>query len=225
MKAMILAAGRGERLRPFTDTIPKPLLEVGQHRLIEYHLFKLAQLGIHEVVINVSYLKEAIMNYLGDGTRYGLTIHYSIEEPGPLETGGGIFQALQNGLLDDNPFILLSADIWSDYPLESLPKDLQADAYLVMADNPSFHPSGDFGLRDNHIATVAPLLTYANVALINPRIFANATAGFFKLAPLLLSSINADRVDGEHYQGAWFNVGIADALQALQQFLLNLEKG
>ena len=218
MKAMILAAGRGERLKPLTDTTPKPLLKIGEHSLIEYHLFKLAKLGLQDVVINVSHLNEAIMAALGDGQRYGLKIQYSIEVPGPLETGGGIFQALQNGLLDEKPFMLISGDVWTEYPLGTLPHDLKDDAFLVMVDNPSYRPQGDFGLMNTRITMQPPFLTYASLGVLNPRLFANCSPGYFKLAPLLLNAIRADRVSGVHYKGAWFNIGTVNDLEELRKY-------
>ncbi|HYF98293.1 MAG TPA: nucleotidyltransferase family protein [Coxiellaceae bacterium] len=218
MKAMILAAGRGERLRPLTDSLPKPLLQVGKHRLIEYHLFNLARCGIKDVIINVSYLREAIMDCLGDGRSYGVNIHYSVE-PEVLETGGGIFQALQLGLLDKKPFILLSADVWTEYPLENLPKNLQGDAHLIMVDNPSYNPRGDFGLTGDLITLDSPMLTYGSLGVLNPRLFEGCGAGFFKLAPLLSKAIHQNQVGGVHYRGPWFNIGTAEELEGLRQYL------
>lgn len=218
MKAMILAAGRGERLRPLTDSLPKPLLRVGSHRLIEYHLYRLAKMGIRKVVINVSYLKDLIIETLGQGERYGLKIQYS-EEPDILETGGGIFQALSLGLLDENPFLLLSADIWSEFDLNSLPRHLTGDAHLVLVDNPDFHAKGDFGLEEGQLNLNPPLFTYANVAILDPHLFTACTKGHFKLAPLLKRAIDAGHATGVHYRGPWFNVGTMDELNKLKQHL------
>ena len=147
MKAMILAAGRGERLRPLTDNTPKPLLQAGQHKLIEYHLYHLAKAGFKDIVINVAWLGEKIINTLGDGSNYNLSIKYSNEGEQALETGGGIFKALP--LLGDDPFLVINGDIWTDYPFKNLydfiPQDM---AHLIMVHNPEHNPAGDFYLQN-----------------------------------------------------------------------------
>ncbi len=219
MKAMILAAGRGERMRPLTDHTPKPLLKVGEHRLIEYQLHRLVSIGIREVVINISYLSEQILEALGDGQHYGLKIQYSVEKPSPLETGGGIFQALEQNLLDEEPFILLSGDVWSELPLQALPQRLEGDAHLILVDNPLFHPEGDFGLKNGFVTSLAPKLTYANIAVINPQIFKNSKPGCFKLGPMLHESAERNLITGEHYRGPWFNLGTLKELEELEKFL------
>jgi len=209
MKAMILAAGRGERMRPLTDTIPKPLVPFRNGRLIEPLLFNLHSSGVREVVINVCYLAEHIMTYLGDGSRYGLEIQYSREHPvGELETGGGVYQALP--LLGEQPFLLLSADIVTDFPFTSLiEKSLCGLAHLVLVDNPHFHPQGDFHLNPDGLLSAqgARMLTFASIALLHPHLFADCTPGKFPLVNLFRQAIAKQLVTGEHYRGNWRNIG------------------
>jgi len=217
MKAMILAAGRGKRLRPLTDHTPKPLLEVSDQPLIVYHLLNLKKIGVEEIVINISYLAEQIQAVLGNGSKYGVNITYSYE-PTALETGGGIFQALP--LLGPAPFIVISADIWTDYPLQNLPHQLSGLAHLIMVDNPSFHPNGDYGLIDNKlILTDSNRLTYANIGLFHPHLFTNCQAGIFPLRNVFDSAIQAGKITAEHYKGAWANVGTLENLQKLNNEL------
>ena len=152
MRALVFAAGLGERMRPLTDTTPKPLLEVGGKPLIAWHLEKLAALGITEVVVNTSWLAPRFPELLGDGSRWGLRLHYSHEGPVPLETGGGMLHALP--LLGDAPFIAVNGDIWSDYDFARLPREPRGDAHLVLVDNPEHHPQGDFVLEgDGRLAS------------------------------------------------------------------------
>lgn len=219
MKAMILAAGEGQRLRPLTATTPKPLVKVGQHCLIEYHLLSLRKIGVSEVVINISYLAEKIENFLGDGSRYGLKLHYSIE-PQILGTGGGILQALP--LLGAEPFLLISADIWSDYAYSQALLHSNNDAHLVLVKNPDYHTRGDYGLdAGDMIVRAAPLYTFAGIAKIDPKIFQHSVAGNFSIAPLIEASIAKRKVSGEFFQGAWFNVGTLVELEKLNSYLLS----
>lgn len=214
MKAIILAAGRGERMRPLSDAIPKPLLKVGDHCLIEYHLLQLKAAGVEEVVINISHLASQFMETLGTGERYGLRIIYSHEENGPLGTGGGIFRALQ--WLGDAPFIVVSGDIWTDFSFSTL-KNIQNTAHLVMVQNPDFHPEGDFGLSvKGNVTLEFPKFTYGNIAVIHPRLFKGQKNGIFSLASVLHKAVLGGEVSGELYQGHWYNLGTPKQLADLQ---------
>jgi MurNAc alpha-1-phosphate uridylyltransferase len=219
MKAMILAAGRGERMRPLTDTCPKPLLEVGGIPLIGWHLQRLAQAGISEVVINHAWLGQMIEQRLGDGSRYGVNIQYSAESTA-LETAGGIAKALP--LLGDEPFLLISADIFTEFDFASLlahsqGMDAQHLAHLVMVPNPSYHPLGDFALQDGRIQPEGEQkYCYGNLAICHPALLAEVATGTkAKLGPLLLQYAAEGKVSGELFTGSWVNVGTpADLLEA-----------
>lgn len=218
MKAMILAAGRGERMRPLTDQTPKPLLPVRGRPLIEYHLQALAAAGITEVVINHGWLGAQIPAALGDGHRYGLTIHYSEEPETALETGGGITRALP--LLGEAPFIVVNGDIYTDYPFERLLQPPAAPAHLVLVENPPHHPEGDFVLQQGRIVEEAaaqghPRLTYSGIARFTPDFFDRTRSGRFPLAPLLYAALARGALSGEHYRGNWSDVGTPQRLQAL----------
>lgn len=216
MKAMILAAGLGERMRPLTHTIPKPLLRIGDRCLIEYHLKALQKAGVQEVIINIAPHARQIIDRLGDGQQFNLNITYSYEEQGPYGTGGGIYQALP--LLGKHPFILLSADIATDFDYASLMNKTVATAYLVMVNNPDYHPQGDFCLlADGNITLDQPKQTYANIALLNPQLFAGQKSGNYSLAPILLAAIAAGGVKGEEYAGLWYNIGTPEQLQMIQE--------
>lgn len=213
MKAMILAAGRGERMRPLTDTTPKPLAPFRGGRLIEPLLYGLAQSGVREVVINVCYLAEQIMDFLQDGSRYGLTIQYSDERSGVLETGGGIYQALP--LLGSQPFLVVSADIVTDFPFAKLMhQPLAGLAHLVLVNNPDFHLRGDFHLNaDGKVLTAGDnMLTFASIAVLHPQLFAGCTPGKFPLLKIFLEAIANNRLTGEHYHGQWSNIGTLQQL-------------
>jgi MurNAc alpha-1-phosphate uridylyltransferase len=207
MRAMILAAGRGERMRPLTDTRPKPLLEVGGKPLVQYHLEALARAGIKDVVINLAWQGELIRSSLGDGERFGLRICYSEEPQGALETGGGILAALP--LLGPGPFLAISGDVWSDFPLQSLAGRLASGdvAHFVLVPNPDFHAQGDFGLDGGRLLDRAPRYTYANIAVLCAEFFADRQPGRFPLAPLMFEWIRRGRVSGELYRGRWHNLG------------------
>ena len=217
MKAMILAAGRGERMRPLTDKTPKPLVPLGQGRLIEPLLYALKRAGIREVVINVCYLAQQIMDYLEDGSRYGINIRYSKEdELGGLETGGGVYQALP--LLGSNPFMLISADIVTDYPFDILmKKELAGLAHLIFVDNPEFHSKGDFHLSAHGEVFLQGnnFLNFAGISLIHPNLFKDCKPGKFSLNKLFHEAIKSKQITGEHYRGIWHNVGTLEQLQAL----------
>ena len=219
MKAMILAAGKGERLRPLTLHTPKPLVPVAGVPLIEYHLRALAAAGISDVVINHAWLGQQIEDHLGDGARFGVQIRYSAEHE-PLETGGGIFRALP--LLGAEPFLLVNGDIWTDYSFDNLPRSLNGLAHLVLVDNPAHHPQGDFALQDGQVLNASagqPSLTYSGLALLSPHLFAGCTDGAFKLAPLLRQAMAAGQVSGEHYGGRWVDVGTHERLAEVEQLL------
>jgi len=220
MKAMILAAGRGVRMRPLTDTVPKSLLAVGGKPLIEWQLEKLARSGFSEVVINHAHLGEMIEGALGDGSRFGLAIRYS-PEPEALETAGGIARALP--LLGAEPFLVANADIYSDYDYSTLAKlDLRERlAHLVLVDNPPQHPRGDFALEAGRVReTGKRLLTFSGIGVYSPRLFGGIPPGAkVALAPLLRKAMAADRVSGEHYSGRWHDIGTAERLRALDMAL------
>jgi MurNAc alpha-1-phosphate uridylyltransferase len=220
MKAMILAAGRGERMRPLTDNTPKPLLMAGGKRLIEYHIEALAAAGIRELVINHAHLGEQIEQALGSGKRYGVTIQYSAEGQGrALETGGGIYKALP--LLGDEPFIVVNGDVWTDYRFDSLLPREVALAHLVLVNNPPHNPNGDFYLQANHkvASEGSPKLTFSGIGIYHPQLFAACQSGAFPLAPLLRTAMAEGRVSGEHYHGQWQDIGTPERLQALDQAL------
>ena len=236
MKALILAAGLGERMRPLTDRTPKPLLEVGGKPLIEWHLQKLAARGVREVVVNTSWLAGQFPAVLGDGSRWGLRLHYSCEGPTPLETGGGMHHALpllRDEANPDAPFIAVNGDIWTDYDFAALPDQPNADAHLVLVDNPSQHPDGDFALGDDGrlAANGGPRLTFAGIGLYRPsllddwkRVIGAADGSDldpprFKLAPLLRAAMSRGRISGEHHRGRWTDVGTPQRLAELDESL------
>ncbi|MDR2012594.1 MAG: nucleotidyltransferase family protein [Rhodanobacter sp.] len=216
-RAMIFAAGRGERMRPLTDTTPKPLLRANGKRLIEHHLEKLAAAAIEEVVINISHLAEQFPAALGDGSRWNLRIHYSHEGPQPLETGGGIKHALP--LLGAAPFIAVSADIVSDYDYARLPTEPAGLAHLVMVGNPPFHPHGDFHLDGARLNDEGrgERLTFANIGVYRPELVAGETTDVFKLLPMFQRAMRAGRLEGERYDGYWRNIGTPEQLRALER--------
>jgi MurNAc alpha-1-phosphate uridylyltransferase len=214
---MILAAGRGERMRPHTDEVPKPLLEAGGHALIEYHLHALGRAGVREVVINLAWRGGQIRAALGDGSRYGVRIDYSDEGPEALETGGGIFRALP--LLGTAPFLVVNGDVWTDLDPGRLALPAGALAHLVLVPNPGHHPGGDFGLEDGRVTTAAPLLTYAGIGVYDPRLFTGCTPGRFPLKPLLDRALAAGRLTGERYDGLWLDIGTPERLAALDRDL------
>ena len=214
---MILAAGRGERMRPLTDTVPKPLLPAGGRRLIEHHLEALAAAGIRDVVVNHAHLGARIEAALGDGTAYGLRIRYSPEAEA-LETGGGIFRALP--LLGPGPFLVVNGDIWTDYDPGRL-RIADADlAHLVLVDNPPHHPAGDFVLAGGRVQPEGtPRLTFSGIGAYRPALFSDCTPGRFPLAPLLRAAMARDAVGGEHFAGRWVDVGTPERLAALDRLL------
>lgn len=223
MKAMILAAGLGSRMRPLTDHTPKPLLNAGGKPLLVHHIERLAQAGFSELVINVSHLGQQIVSYCGDGSRWGVSIAISTEVE-PLETAGGIVQALP--LLGDEPFVVINGDIWTDYPLarlKTLLSLLEGQAHLVMVDSPPQHPLGDFLLDEGGRVKVrsaqAVGLTYAGIGVYSAGFFAGIAPGRLALRPLLDTAITRERLLGEHFQGQWEDIGTPERLAALNQRL------
>ncbi len=212
---MILAAGRGERMRPLTDARPKPLLEVGGKPLIQYHLEALAHAGIKDIVINLAWRGELIRRVLGGGERFGVSIRYSDEPEGALETGGGILAALP--LLGPDPFVVVSGDIWTEFPLRACIGRLASGdfAHFVLVPNPDFHAQGDFGLDGGRLLDRAPRHTYANIGVLSPEFFAGRQPGRFALAPLMFEWIRRGRVSGELYRGRWHNLGTPAQLAQL----------
>jgi len=220
MKAMILAAGKGERMRPLTLHTPKPLLKVAGKSLIEHQINRLVAAGVRELVINHAWLGEKIEAHLGDGERFSLNITYSRESQ-PLETGGGIFRALP--LLGDAPFIVVNGDIFTDYDFVNVPQTLDGLAHLVLVDNPEHHPEGDFSLQQDRVVSpgATNTLTYSGIALLHPQLFTDCFNGAFKLAPLLREAMAQGRLSGEHFAGRWIDVGTAERLAAAQALLLS----
>lgn len=219
---MLLAAGRGERMRPFTDSRPKPLAEVCGKPLIQFHVERLAAAGIERIVINLAWLGGQIRDALGDGSKFGVSIGYSDEGPEALETGGGIFRALP--LLGPDPFWSVSADIWTDFEFVDAERRLAATdlAHLVMVANPDFHPHGDFCLREGRISESQGVrLTYGNIALLRPELFAGCRPGRYSVVPLLRVAMAQHRVSGELFTGGWHNVGTMAQMQALDAHLRN----
>jgi MurNAc alpha-1-phosphate uridylyltransferase len=217
MIAMILAAGRGERLRPLTDSIPKPLIEVAGRTLLARHLERLAAAGFTHAVINVSHLAHMIVARFGDGHEFGMKISWS-HEAAPLETAGGIAQA--RGLLGPDPFLLVNADIWCDYAFSGLRGfDLgESVSHLILVPNPPQHPAGDFSLENNIVGNAAaPRYTYAGIAVISPQLVAGVAAGSkAPLAPLWRGAAERGEVTGELYEGNWSDVGTPQRLSALE---------
>jgi N-acetyl-alpha-D-muramate 1-phosphate uridylyltransferase len=217
---MILAAGRGERMRPLTLVKPKPLLEAGGAPLIAHHLRALQAAGFEDVVVNLSWLGDQIRAALGDGTGYGVRLHYSDEGPEPLETGGGIFRALP--LLGEGPFLVLNGDVWTDIDWSQLHDRLAAHdlAHLVLVPNPAHNPQGDFVLERGRIAaTEGERFTFSGVGVYRAGLFAGCSDGTFKLAPLLRAAARAGRVSGELHTGAWLDIGTPERLAHLDRRL------
>lgn len=211
--AMILAAGRGERMRPLTDATPKPLLKVHGQPLIERHVIKLARAGFERVVINLAWLGVQIRNFLGDGARYGVAIHYSEEQPRALDTGGGIFRALPQ--LSPGPFAVINGDIYTEFPLDTLRLAIARDSHLVLVPNPSYL-HGDFGLEHGQaLASAEQRFTFGCIAVYRPSFFAGCLDGAFPMMPLWRRSMAAGRCSAELYPGLWEDVGTPERLAEL----------
>jgi len=214
MRAMILAAGRGERLRPLTDTIPKPLVEVAGKPLLEHHIQSLSQAGFREIVINQGPLGDVLREVIGDGSRWGVDIHWSNEQPEPLETGGGIHKALP--MLGPSPFLVLNGDIWTDYAFGRL-RAVKCDwAHLVMIAKPDHSPEGDFALCHGRIREQGPeKLTFSGIAVYHPRLFEGCQEGKFSVVPLIRSAMENHLVTGELYRGRWVDIGTPERLASV----------
>ena len=231
MKALIFAAGKGERMRPLTNHTPKPLLVVGGKRLIEWHIEKLATAGIRDIVINTSWLAECFEPALGDGARWNVSLHYSYEGSEPLETGGGMLQALK--IIGDQTFIAVNGDIWSDVNYSRLPQVVSVPAHLVLVDNPAHNPKGDFVLNPSgHVQSDGDdKLTFSGIGIYQPALFENwraiigqtkgadETPPRFKLAPLLRHAMHQAQVTGIHHAGNWADVGTPERLEELNRQL------
>lgn len=215
MKAMILAAGKGERMRPLTEHTPKPLLKIAGQCLIEYHIHALAAAGVTELVINTFWLGEQIPQALGNGEKYGVSIHYSPESD-LLETGGGIYQALAR--LGDAPFIVVNGDVWMDYPYAQLSLPVDRLAHLVLVPNPEHNPGGDFALVDGELQSDGDVCyTFSGLGVYHPDLFRECQPGRFPLAPILRRAMENAKVSGELYQGEWLDVGTPERLAMLDR--------
>ena len=218
MKAMILAAGRGERLRPLTDKTPKPLIKVAGKSLIEYHLLNLSAAGFNEIIINTAWLAEKIHQQLGDGSNYNVTIQYS-DEGDALETAGGIINALP--FLGKKPFLVVNGDIWCDFDFSTLPKlNKSTQAHLVLVNNPDHNQKGDFALQENLIKnTGTPMYTFSGIGIYSPDFFTDQPLGSVPLAPIIRNKCNDGLVSGQFYDGSWTDVGTLERLQELESQL------
>jgi N-acetyl-alpha-D-muramate 1-phosphate uridylyltransferase len=215
MKAMLLAAGRGVRMQALTDNTSKVLLKVGGKALIDYHLEKLAKAGFQDIVINLCYQAEQVQDYLGDGQRYGLNLHFSVESE-RLGMGGGIVNALP--LLGDGAFAVLSADIWTDYDYRQLRKPLKQQAHLIMVDNPSIHPAGDYGLANGQVLPSGKdNLTFSGMGCFTADLFRALKPGSFRIGPVLEPAIRQQQVTGEHFTGCLMNANTGNDLQLIEQ--------
>ncbi|ADU91274.1 N-acetylmuramate alpha-1-phosphate uridylyltransferase MurU [Taylorella equigenitalis] len=234
MKAMILCAGRGSRMRPLTDITPKPLLKLGSKRLVEWHLERLSNAGFKDIVINYAWLGEQFPKTLGDGSRWNLNINYSPEPEGGLETAGGIAYALD--ILGDDPILVINGDIWCNWKpseaysyREKLEED-EKDAFLVLVDNPQHNPKGDFTIDNNgKILAVETrefdMLTFAGIGVYRPSIFSDIAKGdFVKLAPLLRTLMTEDKVIGHYFKGLWFDIGTPERLNQINNLIGNLNE-
>jgi len=219
MKTMILAAGRGERMRPLTDVTPKPLLALSGKPLLVHLIERLARAGLRDLVINHAHLGEQIVDLIGDGARYGVRVTYSPEGEGGLETGGGILHALP--LIASDPFLVVNGDIWTDYPFERLPRVLEELAHLVLVDNPEHHPAGDFALVGERVqAEGGHRLTFGGIGMYRRALFADCRPGRFALAPLLRAAMGRGVVTGEYYGGRWADIGTPERLAMLERELV-----
>ncbi len=212
MKAMVLAAGRGERMRPLTDTVPKPLLTVHGKPLIVHQIEALAKAGITDLVVNTGAMGKQISDYLGKGDRFDVHIQYSHEGDNPLETAGGIIKALQ--YLGDGPFIVTNADVYTDFDYANLPELIEMDAHIILVCNPSHNYDGDFALEQGKIVNRGEVkYTYSGIGVYSSKLFQNCPSGPYPLAPLLRQSAQAGHLSGELYEGMWTDVGTVERLR------------
>ena len=220
MRAMILAAGRGKRMRPLTDKVPKPMLEVNRKPLIQYHVENLVQAGVVDIVVNHAIFGDQIETYLRDGKDFGARIVYSAEGDQPLETAGGIVKALS--LLGEAPFLTVNADIWTDFPFQQL-LNLSGDisshlAHIILVDNPAHNPEGDFSLSENRVLNEGDLmLTFSGISVFTPEFFKGCASGSKALAPMIRQAASHGQVSGSHYKGQWRDIGSPERLQELRQ--------
>lgn len=218
MKAMILAAGRGERLRPLTDKLPKPLLPVAGKPLIEYTIESLVAAGFPEIVINLAYLGDAIECALGDGARFGARLHYSYEGETGLETAGGIVHALP--LLGPDSFLVVNGDILTNFPFRRLKAPISDPVYLVLVENPRHHPTGDFALERNRIRGHGnPMHTFSGIGVYSPDFFKDCKPGKFPLLPLFRTAIERAEVGGELYSGLWMDLGTVERYREAEEYV------
>jgi len=218
MKAMILAAGRGNRLRPLTDHTPKPLIDLHGKTLIEHHIDKLKAIGVNDIVINVAHLPEKIESHLQNGEHLGVNITYSKEPSDALETGGGIVNALP--LLGEEPFICLNGDVYCHYPLEQLPQLIQQSAHLVLVPNPAHNLTGDYHLCDQgllHSQSDNKPYTYAGIAVYHPKLFDGVPEGRFSITPIIQQAASNGAITAELYSGNWHDVGTLERLDAARK--------
>lgn len=217
MRAMILAAGRGKRMRPLTDTCPKPLLKVAGKALIVWHIEKLAAMGIRYIVINVAWLADELMKTLGDGSQYGVEIHYSMESEQGLETAGGIMKALP--LLGDEPFLVVNGDVWTDFDFKSLPQFLGSNlGHLVLVNNPMHNLDGDFALDNNGmVVNDTERFTFSGVSVLSPLLFDGFNEKVLALKPVFEQAILSRQLRGQVYSGQWADVGTPERLKELDQ--------
>lgn len=230
-RAMILAAGRGNRLRPLTDHVPKPLVKVGGESLLSHHLRKLVAAGIQEVVINHAWLGEQIEAHIGEGSEYGVKVHYSSETEGALETAGGILKALPMVSPDERPFLVVNGDVFTEFDFTSLVQrslDASLWGHLVLVPNPSFKTQGDFGLHasrslnDSYVndpyVNLEPQFTFSGISLLSPKLFAGLPQGPRPLGGVLMSAISQKKLSGELYSGYWNDVGTLDRLASANAY-------
>jgi len=224
VRAMILAAGRGERMRPLTDRMPKSMLQVNGKPLIQYHVENLVQSGILDIVINHAQFGDQIEGYLGNGKIWGARIAYSPEDENPLDTAGGIVEALP--LLGEEPFLTVNADIWTDFPFQqllNLSEDLANNranhlAHIVLVDNPAHNAKGDFSLSDDRVLNEGDsMLTFSGISVFKPEFFKDCVSGSTPLAPMIRQAVSQGQVSGSHYQGLWRDIGTPERLQELRQ--------
>jgi len=220
MDVLILSAGRGTRMGQLTEITPKPLLRAGSARLIEHQITRLARAGMTRIVVNIAHLAEQFEPALGDGSRYGVELVWSREPPGALETGGGIRQAMD--LMHGDVFAVVNGDVWTDLDYAALPTSLEADAFLVMVDNPDFHPAGDFWLFNDRVSDGwrrgARRVTFSGLGVYHRRLFASRKPGRFPLAPLLRDAMDANAVHGMHHAGRWLSVDTPDRLETVARW-------
>ncbi|MBL4659587.1 MAG: nucleotidyltransferase family protein [Alcanivoracaceae bacterium] len=222
MRAMILAAGKGERMRPLTLVKPKPLLEVCGTTLIEHHIINLKNAGFSRIIINISWLGQQIIQKLGSGSQYGVDIRYSSEGPEPLETGGGMLKALP--LIGDEPFLVVNGDIKTNFDFRDLKRDIKSLAHLILVNNPSHNSNGDFSIDGNEnlsFQALKPKYTYSGIGIYHPQLFSGLKNGKFSVIPLLKQAMNKQLISGQLFNGKWNDIG---TIGRLTEINLNCKK-